>query len=80
MLAAETTTSTHSNYYSLGGRRVALRQRAAGQAGTVYWLYADHLGSLSEVTTGSGVLSRRQRYSPYGQVRCQWGRLSTTYN
>jgi len=64
-----------TNYYYLGGQRVALRQ-----GGTVYWLHADHLGSLSEVSTGSTSLYGRQRYYPYGQVRYLWGSLPTTYN
>jgi len=69
-----------TNYYYLGGQRVALRQGVVGQAGEVYWLHADHLGSLSEVSTGSTSLYGRQRYYPYGQVRYQWGSLPTTYN
>jgi RHS repeat-associated protein len=46
----------------------------------VYWLHADPLGSLSEVSTGSTSLYGRQRYYPYGQVRYLWGSLPTTYN
>ena len=38
------------------------------------------LGNLSEATTGSGGLSGRQRYFPYGLVRYTWGSLPTTYN
>jgi YD repeat-containing protein len=51
-----------TNYYYLGGQRVALRVGVVGQAGTVYWLHADPLGSLSEVSTGSTSLYGRQRY------------------
>jgi len=68
-----------SAYYYLGGQRVALRQGAVGQAGTVYWLHADHLGSTSEVSTATASLSERERYFPYGQVRYSSGTLPTTY-
>ena len=51
-----------------------------GQAGTVYWLHADHLGSTSEVSTATASLSGRERYFPYGQVRYSSGTLPTTYN
>ncbi len=69
-----------TNYYYLGGQRVALRQGAVGQAGLVYWLHGDHLGSTSEVSTATGSLYGRERYYPYGQVRYTWGSLPTTYN
>ena len=69
-----------TNYYYLGGQRVGLRQGVVGQAGTVYWLHADHLGSTSEVSTATASLSGRERYFPYGQVRYSSGTLPTTYN
>ncbi|MES4787537.1 MAG: hypothetical protein C4294_19055 [Nitrospiraceae bacterium] len=69
-----------TSYYYLGGQRVALRQGAVGQAGVVYYLHADHLGSTSEVSTATASLSGRERYFPYGQVRYTWGSLPTTYN
>ncbi len=47
---------------------------------SVSWLHADHLGSLSEATTGSGGVSSRQRYFPYGRVRYSSGSPPTTYN
>ncbi|MER3545661.1 MAG: hypothetical protein C4311_13980 [Chloroflexota bacterium] len=75
----ETATPTRTSYYYLGSRQVALRQGAVGQAGVVYYLHADHLGSTSEVSTATASLSGRERYFPYGQVRYTWGSLPTTY-
>ncbi len=43
-------------------------------------LHSNHLGSLSEATTGSGGVSSRQRYFPYGRVRYSSGSPPTTYN
>ncbi len=60
---------------------MALRQGEVGQGrDSVSWLHADHLGSLSEATTGSGGVSSRQRYFPYGRVRYSSGSPPTTYN
>ncbi len=64
-----------------GGQRVGMRQGEVGQGrDSVSWLHADHLGSLSEATTGSGGVSSRQRYCPYGRVRYRSGSPPTTYN
>ncbi len=70
-----------TTYYYLGGVRVGMRQGVVGQGrDSVSWLHADHLGSLSEATTGSGGVSSRQRYFPYGRVRYSSGSPPTTYN
>jgi hypothetical protein len=76
-------TSVATSYYYAGGTRVAMRQ-----AGAVYYLHADHLGSTSLVTCGSaggckgmpyqGVLAE-QLYMPYGAPRWTSGTLPTDY-
>ncbi len=62
-----------------GGQRVALRQGVVGQGrDSVSWLHADHLGSVSEVTSATGGRIAQERYYPYGRVR--WGSAPTSYN
>jgi RHS repeat-associated protein len=62
--------ATVTKYYALGSQRIAMRQ-----GGTLYYLHADHLGSASLVTYGSGpqvgqeVPGSRTGYYPYGGVR-----------
>ena len=51
-------------YYTLGGRRVAMRK-----AGTLYYLFADHLGSTSVSYRSDGGDTRTQRYYPWGTIR-----------
>ncbi len=65
--------------YYFGSQRVALRQGEVGQGqDSVSWLHADHLGSLSEVTSATGGRIAQERYYPYGRVR--WGSAPTSYN
>ena len=71
-------------YYALGSQRVAMRVSGAPAStptrNGVYYLYTDHLGSTSLVTTGenrgvmggilpAGSVWLRQLYDPYGAVR-----------
>jgi len=67
-------------YYALGSQRVAMRVSGAPAStptrNGVYYLYTDHLGSTSLVTTGedrvglaAGSVWTRQLYDPYGAVR-----------
>jgi hypothetical protein len=50
-------TVTNTNYYYLGGQRVAMRVGS-----TVYWLHGDHLGSASMATNASGTKVSETRY------------------
>ena len=63
-----------TKYYTFGDRRVAMRQ-----GDVVYYLYADHLGSVSVVSDGSGDLLAAQLYYPYGEVRWRAGTLPTDF-
>jgi RHS repeat-associated protein len=67
-----------TKYYYHGGQRVALRSTAAAltttaEGSVVYYLHADHLGSTSLATYGSGLqvgqVASRQLYHPYGTTR-----------
>jgi len=69
--------STVTKYYYLGGQRVAMRVGPAGQAGTVYYLHGDHLGSTSLATNASGGVVARQQYYPYGATRWPTATLPT---
>ncbi len=56
-----------------------MRQGVVGQGrDSVSWLHADHLGSVSEVTSATGGRIAQERYYPYGRVR--WGSAPTSYN
>jgi len=62
------------NYYTLGGRRVAMRQFNFGATpGTLYFLLADHLGSTTNVLTSAGASQSSLRYWPYGETRSSSG-------
>ena len=59
-------------YYTLGGRRVAMRKVPAdppGQVGTVYYLFTDHLGSSNVSYRADGQQTITQRYYPWGTIR-----------
>jgi RHS repeat-associated protein len=56
-------------YYTLGGRRVAMRKKPMGQADTLYYLFSDHLGSTSVVYNTNNDTWTTQRYYPYGSTR-----------
>ncbi|HIP97517.1 MAG TPA: RHS repeat-associated core domain-containing protein [Anaerolineae bacterium] len=71
---ASTVVAQVTKYYTFGGQRVALRR-----GDVVYYLYADHLGSVSVVSDGSGALLAAQCYFPYGEVRWREGTLPTDF-
>jgi RHS repeat-associated protein len=56
-------------YYTLGGRRVAMRKVPEGQPETLYYLFTDHLGSTSVSYRASDGQSTTQRYYPWGTIR-----------
>ncbi|MGB9873195.1 MAG: hypothetical protein ACPLYD_16255, partial [Anaerolineae bacterium] len=64
-----------THYYYLGGQRVAMRQGLLGQAGMVYWLHTDHLGSTTLLTNQSQQAVARRWYLPYGEMRYAVGAL-----
>jgi RHS repeat-associated protein len=64
-------------YYTLGGRRVAMRKKPTGQADTLYYLFGDHLGSTNVVYDTSNDTWTTQRYYPYGSTRS--GEVPTDY-
>ncbi|MBC7251624.1 MAG: RHS repeat-associated core domain-containing protein [Anaerolineae bacterium] len=49
------------------------------QGDVVYYIHADHLGSVSVVSDESGVLLAVQRYYPYGESRHATGTLPTDF-
>jgi RHS repeat-associated protein len=63
-------------YYDAGGSRVAMRE-----AGTLYWLLTDHLGSTSKAANSDGSFNSEQMYKPFGEKRYPTGSptLPTTY-
>jgi RHS repeat-associated protein len=56
-------------YYTLGGRRVAMRRKPEGQAATLYYLFSDHLGSSNVVYNTATQQADTIRYYPYGSTR-----------
>ena len=67
--------TTHTKYYTFGGRRLALRV-----AGTLSWLLSDHLGSTAVTADGAtGVRAGELWYKPLrqaqGRLRQAQGRL-----
>jgi len=67
-------TGVETWYYTLGGRRVAMRK-----AGVVTYLVGDHLGSTSLALNANGTLHSEARYYPYGEERWSSGTLPTDY-
>jgi len=47
--------------------------------GAVYYLYGDHLGSVSAVADGSGALASKTLYHPWGTTRHTQGASPTDY-
>ena len=70
----EQTGSTVKKYYSLGGRRVAMRED-----GTLYWLLMDHLGSTAVTSDSSGGQVAEIRYKPWGEDRYTSGTTPTPF-
>ena len=63
-----------SKYYYANSGRVAMRQ-----AGTLYFLFGDHLGSTSITVNRDGGDKRELRYKPWGGTRYSSGDTPTTY-
>jgi hypothetical protein len=61
---SEGTAATSKRYSYAGGTRVAMRE-----AGTLYWLLTDHLGSTSKAANSDGSLHSEQMYKPFGEKR-----------
>jgi hypothetical protein len=59
-------TSTMKQYFSLGGRKIAMR---TGAGGTLNWLIGDHLGSTVATANASGGSTGTQLYRAWGEVR-----------
>ncbi|HEV7220721.1 MAG TPA: RHS repeat-associated core domain-containing protein [Terriglobales bacterium] len=57
------TGSASQEYAFFNGKRVA---RRAGVGNTVYYYFADHLGSTGEITLASGAIDQTTVYYPYG--------------
>jgi RHS repeat-associated protein len=64
---------TYVKYYSAFGRRIAMRDNA----GVVHYILADHLGSSTVITDGSGVVVGTMKYYPYGAQRSVSGDMIT---
>jgi RHS repeat-associated protein len=76
--------TTYRVYYYAAGKPIAMRVMPPNDAtGTLYYLHADHLGSTSVTTCGSGACGAagavvaRQWYEPFGKVRGSTGTLPT---
>ncbi len=66
--------TTTTKYYYFGAQRVAMNQ-----AGTLYYLHADHLGSTSVASNASGGEVGRQTYLAFGSMRTASGNLQTDF-
>ncbi len=69
-------TTTHTKYYTFGGRRIAVRV-----AGILSWLLSDHLGSTAVTADGAtGGRTGELWYKPWGESRgTPYGVTPTTY-
>lgn len=65
----QATRITIRKYYSLGGRRVAMREIVVGQSNTLTWLFADQLSSTSVAINAATGAQTHMRYMPYGAPR-----------
>jgi len=63
-----------AKYYSGFGRRIAMRDNAR-----VHYVLADHLGSSTVITSGTGEVEGTMKYYPYGAVREATGTLAGTF-
>ena len=63
-----------TKYYTLDGRRVAIRR-----GDVVYYLHGDHLGSTSLTTDQAGGVIAQARYLPYGEERWTTGEAQTDF-
>jgi RHS repeat-associated protein len=72
-VATTGSTTTTTTYYSGDGQRVALAVN-----GTLSYLAADHLGSVSASLDSTGTLTAAQLYLPYGGVLYATGTMPTS--
>nr|MBA2393449.1 RHS repeat-associated core domain-containing protein [Ktedonobacteraceae bacterium] len=68
-------TTLTSQYYTVGGQRVAMKQGNA-----LYYLLGNILGSVSVVLKNDGTFQAAQLFAPYGTTRYTQGTVPTTYN
>ncbi len=74
----ESATSLQRYYYTFSGQTVAQRENVPSGKGivtTVKYIHEDHLGSVSLMTNGSGVVGAigNQEFDPWGKVRTDVG-------
>jgi len=62
-------TTTWTDYLFAGGARVGERVITVGGATTLKYFIADHLGSVSVITDGSGAVLERLSYDAWGKRR-----------
>jgi RHS repeat-associated protein len=67
-------TTTTTDYYAMGGRRIGLSVN-----GTISYLASDALGSTTVTLSGSGSATAAQLFAPYGAVRYSSGTTPTPY-
>ena len=67
-------TSHVTRYHYTDGHRIAMNQ-----AGVVYRLLTDHLGSTALTLNSSGSKVGELRYKAYGETRYTWGTTHTDY-
>jgi RHS repeat-associated protein len=73
----EVTDGEVTRYYYAGEARVAMRKGPAGQAGTLFYLFGDHLGSTAVTADSSGTRLAELRYTPWGESRFSAGDTPT---
>ena len=61
-------TNEKSNFFFVGGQRVAKKIRINNASAQVFYYLNNHLGSTEFVTNGSGTLVDHVEYYPYGAV------------
>jgi RHS repeat-associated protein len=77
MLEWTGSTNTMKLYYSLGGKKIAMR---TGAGGTLNWMIGDHLGSTTVTADAGGSSPTVQLYRAWGEVRTGTGNgLATRY-
>lgn len=64
-----------TKYYSLGGKRVALRESTNDQGPITKYLISDHLGSTRGLTGSTGQANSQITYFPYGSIRSNSGQI-----
>jgi len=64
-----------TKYYFAGTMRIALRKD-----GALRFVFGDHLGSSSIITSGMGVLTAQIMYKPWGEARYASGNAMTNYH